>query len=301
MRERRKTTVKTRIIGDCPYLFLEQAVVSALTLANWLWMMKDKPHFLVTNDDGCDAEGIRLLAEALRQHGRVTLIAPDRERSAISHAFSLNHPIRLKKLADGSYSLSGTPADCVMFGLRGFLEDGNLPDYVFSGINQGANLGEDVIYSGTVAGALEGALFDRPSVAVSLATEFSSRFESRRLHLETAAAFVDRFVPDLVARGLPRGVFLNVNVPNIPLDQLTGTQFTRLGKRIYKDRVIKRIDPHGREYYWLGGDPPTHQAEEGTDFHAMEMSMVSVTPLRWKMSHDRDLSYFADWPSVNLV
>jgi 5'-nucleotidase len=187
-----------------------------------------------------------------------------------------------------------------MFGLRGFLDSEDLPDFVFSGINHGANLGEDVIYSGTVAGALEGVIFGRPSVAVSLATEFSSRFDSQHLHLETAATFIDRFVPLLVERRLPKGVFLNVNVPNLPVDQVNGSRFTRLGKRIYNDRVVKRVDPHGREYYWLGGDPPTHQPEEETDFSALEMSIVSVSPLRWKMSHPEDIDLFGDWPETTL-
>jgi 5'-nucleotidase len=261
-------------------------------------MNPGRPHLLLTNDDGYDAEGIRELSKVLRGYGKVTLIGPDRECSGISHGFSLNHPLRLKRKGEGVYSLSGTPADCVMFGLRGFLEPADLPDFVFSGINHGANLGWDVIYSGTVAGALEGTLFDKPAVAVSLATEFSGRFESGLLQFETVVAFLEEFVPVLLARGIPNGVFLNINVPNIPKEDLRGYAFTRLGKRIYRDRVVKRTDPHGREYYWLGGEPPTYESEDGTDFHALEQSMVSITPLRWKMSHPEDLDLFSDWPQV---
>jgi 5'-nucleotidase len=261
--------------------------------------MNSQPHLLLTNDDGYDSAGIHALRQAASQFGRVTLIAPDQERSAVSHAFSLNHPLRLRERSDKIYSLSGTPADCVMFGLRGFLEEGNLPDFVLSGINHGANLGEDVLYSGTVAGALEGALFDKPSIAVSLATEFGSKKEGPRLQLETAAAFLQGFLPVLLERGLPKGMMLNINVPNIPIEELKGSRFTRLGRRIYQDRVIRRVDPHGREYYWLGGDPPTHHPEEGTDFDAMQLGMVSITPLRWRMSLPEDMDYFADWPSIS--
>ncbi|MBE7489069.1 MAG: 5'/3'-nucleotidase SurE [Candidatus Omnitrophica bacterium COP1] len=261
-------------------------------------MTRKHPHFLLTNDDGIEAEGIHCLAGLLRRFGRVTLLAPDRERSGVSHAFSLNRPLALKHHGEDVYSLTGTPADCVMFGIRSFLVEENAPDYVFSGINHGANLGTDVVYSGTVAGAREGALFRIPSVAVSLATEFSNRFDSQHLHFESVIQFVDSFLPMLFERSLPEGTFLNINVPNIPPDLLKGGQFTRVGKRIYRDRFICKVDEHGNELFWLGGEPPTHTPEEGTDFDALENSMASITPLRWIPADHGELSHFKDWPSL---
>lgn len=263
-------------------------------------MKNDRPHFLLTNDDGIDALGINMLHEVLQRHGRVTMIAPDRERSAVSHAFSLHHPLRIIQRREGVYSLSGTPVDCVMFGLRGFLDPEDLPDFVISGINHGANLGDDVLYSGTVAGALEGALFQKPSAAVSLATEFSDPKELQRLHMETAAAFMDAFIPHFIENPCDPGSLLNINVPNLSIDRIEGSRFTKLGKRIYRDRVIQREDPQGRQYYWIGGDPPDHEPEEGTDFDALTHRCVAVTPLRWRMHHPQDLARYSDWPSIQV-
>jgi len=261
-------------------------------------MSGQQKHFLLTNDDGIEAEGLLRLAGVLREFGRVTIIAPDRERSGISHGFSLNHPLKLQAHDLDTYSLTGTPADCVMFGIRSFLCEGDAPDYVFSGINHGANLGTDVVYSGTVAGAREGAIFNKPSVAVSLAIEFSSRFDSQPLHFETAVAFMRSFLPPFLEHSLPESTFLNINVPNIPLDLLKGGCFTRIGKRIYRDRFIKKQDKEGNELYWLGGEPPTHVLEEGTDFSALDQSMASVTPLRWMTEYPEDATFFSDWPPL---
>jgi 5'-nucleotidase len=211
----------------------------------------------------------------------------------------LNHPLALKQTGSDWYSLSGTPADCVIFGIRSFLCENDAPDYVFSGINHGANLGTDVVYSGTVAGAREGAIFEKPAIAVSLATEFSSRFDPQPLHFETVTRYLETFLPFLLERSLPPGYLLNINVPNIPLDLLKGGLFTRLGKRIYRDRFIKKTDKEGNELFWLGGEPPTHVAEEGTDFHALESSYVSMTPLRWMTSESKDVELFEDWPSLD--
>lgn len=270
-------------------------------LAQFQMMTSSHPHFLLTNDDGIEAEGLHRLADLLRGFGRVTVIAPDRERSGVSHGFSLNHPLQLKHRADGVYSLSGTPADCVMFGIRSFLAQDDGPDYVFSGINHGANLGSDVVYSGTVAGAREGAIFRRRSVAVSLATEFSSRFDSQRLHFETVIRFLERFLPEFLARPFSPEVFLNINVPNTPIELFKGGRFTHIGRRIYRDHFIKKVDEMGDEYYWLGGEPPTHEPLEGTDFEAMEASMASVTPLRWLLPNGSDLALFAEWPSLETT
>jgi len=260
--------------------------------------VSNNPHFLLTNDDGVQAEGLRRLEEVLRRYGRVTIIAPDRERSGVSHAFSLNHPLLLEQHGPEIFSLSGTPADCVMFGVRGCQADGEVPDYVFAGINHGANLGEDVIYSGTVAAAREAAIYGIPSVAVSLATEFSTRFDSEHLHLETAAHFVEVFLPHFLEQSFPPNHLLSINVPNIPVDQLKGGRFATLGKRVYRDHFIKKKDEKGRESYWLTGENPTHEPSKETDFHALEESYASITPLRHLYSDPEDLKPFSDWPSL---
>ncbi|MCA9439073.1 MAG: 5'/3'-nucleotidase SurE, partial [Candidatus Omnitrophica bacterium] len=202
-------------------------------------MNSERPHFLLTNDDGIDALGINMLYEVLQNHGRVTMIAPDQERSAVSHAFSLHHPLRLIKRRESVYSLSGTPVDCVMFGLRGFLDPEDLPDFVLSGINHGANLGDDVTYSGTVAAAFEGHLLGFPSVAFSLASGTGD--------FGLAAAAARELVLQLAARERVPTLLLNVNFPDSP--EYRGLRVTSLGHRRYEDVIDERTDPRGKTYY----------------------------------------------------
>ncbi|MBZ0258497.1 5'/3'-nucleotidase SurE [bacterium] len=235
--------------------------------------MADKLRILVTNDDGIHSPGLTVLANALEALGEVWIIAPDRERSAVSHSFTMNHPIRAHELRDRVYMIDGTPADCVMFGTRGFLDF--KPDLVASGINRGPNLGIDTVYSGTVAGAHEGHLNNVPSFAISL----NLVVPGEKQHFETAGELACVIAKDMLSKHMPDGTFLNVNVPNLPFDKLKGIAATRLGERVYRDVIIQRKDPQGKEYYWIGGETPTWVEAEGTDFHAIEDGKVSVTPL----------------------
>lgn len=235
-------------------------------------MTDKKPRILVTNDDGIHSPGLKKLAESLRSIGDVWIIAPDRERSAVSHSFTMHHPIRVQQLEERVYMIDGTPADCVMFGMRGFFSDP--PNLVVSGINRGPNLGIDVVYSGTVAAAHEGHLCGVPSFAISMNVPRDGDY-----HFESGARFAAILAKAIFNHHMPDGSFFNVNVPSLPWEQIKGVSITRLGQRIYHDRIIKRHDPQGREYYWIGGDEPTWVKADGTDFHALEMDKISITPL----------------------
>ena len=236
--------------------------------------MNDKrPRILVTNDDGIHSPGLTALADALREIGEVVIIAPDRERSAVSHSFTMNHPIRVQTLGEDVYVIDGTPADCVMFGTRGFLEEP--PVLVASGINRGPNLGIDTVYSGTVAAAHEGHLHNVPSFAISMDVPHSDG----GYHFESGARFAGIMARAMLEKRMPDGSFLNVNVPNLSWEQIKGASITRLGQRIYRDEIIHRVDPQGKDYYWIGGEAPTWVKSEGTDFHALEEDKVSITPL----------------------
>ncbi|MEW6238724.1 MAG: 5'/3'-nucleotidase SurE, partial [Candidatus Omnitrophota bacterium] len=251
-------------------------------------MTKKRPIILVTNDDGIHSPGLSALAESLKTVGEVWVIAPDRERSAVSHSFTMNHPIRAHRLEERVYVLDGTPADCVMFGLRGFLE--KPPQLVASGINRGPNLGIDTVYSGTVAAAHEGHLCGAPSFAISM----NIPAQPGEYRYETGARFAAILANAILARHMPDGSFFNVNVPALPWQELKGVSITRLGQRIYRDRIIKRLDPQGRDYYWIGGEEPTWVQAEGTDFHALETNKISVTPL------GHDFTQFHAIPELDL-
>ena len=242
---------------------------------------------LLTNDDGIHAKGLETLAVELRQIDDVVVIAPDRERSAVAHSFTMNDPIRAHRIDQENIMIDGTPTDCVMLGVLGYLSE--KPDLVVAGVNSGANMGDDVTYSGTVAAALEGILLGLPSFAVSLDNKMHrshSPTEKAGLHYETAAHFARQLSQRVLRTGLPQDTLLNVNVPNVPLAQIQGVQLTRLGKRIYRDRIDRRVDPHGREYFWLAGEPPGYHPEKGTDFSALESNCISVTPLRFEMTNN---------------
>ena len=228
-------------------------------------------HILISNDDGVDAPGIRALAEVLRPLGKVTVIAPLTEQSASSHALTLHHPLRVKQLSPDTYAVEGTPTDCVLLAVREFLD--TPPDLVVSGINQGPNLGEDVLYSGTVAAAMEGALLGFGAVALSLA---SWKFHD----FDPAAEVARNIISRLLEADPPRQLLLNVNVPAAPLKELRGFRVTKLGSRVYNDAIIKKEDPRGRDYYWIGGSDPTWRPTSNSDFQAVEDGCVSITPLR---------------------
>ena len=237
-----------------------------------------KPLILVTNDDGIQAPGLASLVEALESVGDVWVYAPDRQQSGVGHSVSLHRPLRVQEVKKQWYMVDGTPTDCVMLPVRDLLHA--KPDLVVSGINGGANLGDDVTYSGTVAGAYEGMLLGLPAFAVS-----DVSYDPK--HMDTAARFAARLAEQVVAEGLPAETMLNVNVPDVPYDDLRGVAITKMGRRDYQDEIVHRHDPRGKVYYWIGGSEPSHIAEPGTDFEAIENGMVSITPLH------RDLTNYS--------
>jgi 5'-nucleotidase len=241
---------------------------------------------LVSNDDGYFAPGIAALAEALATVGEVTVVAPERDRSGASNSLTLDRPLSLRRAANGFYFVNGTPTDCVHLAVTGMLD--HLPDMVVSGINHGANMGDDTIYSGTVAAATEGFLLGVPSIAVSLVSKGASDF--------SAAA---RVAKDLVERfkraPFRQAVLLNVNVPDLPFEALGGLRVTRLGKRHKAEPVIRSQTPRQETVYWIGAAGEAADAGEGTDFHAVANGCVSVTPLQIDLTHTGLIAPVADW------
>jgi 5'-nucleotidase len=235
-------------------------------------------HILITNDDGVNAPGLLALAQEMRQLGKVSVLAPDHNWSASGHVKTLHRPLRVRevRLADGTpaFSSDGAPSDCVALALLGVIPD--KIDLVASGINPYANVGHDVTYSGTVTAAMEAAIWGLPALAVSIDCADEGQGPS---DYGAAARIARRIAQAIVEKGLSQGVFLNVNVPYLPEDQIQGIQVTRQGLRLYNDLLDKRYDPRGRPYYWIGGDAPTGVPEPGTDFGALAEGAVSVTPL----------------------
>ncbi len=243
---------------------------------------------LVSNDDGYLATGINVLTEALVEIADVVVVAPDRNRSAASNSLTVHSPLRVSKIADNRYTVDGTPSDCVHLALTGLLDDE--PDLVVSGINHGANLGDDVIYSGTVAAAMEGRFLGLPTIAVSLAGD-------RLTHFDTAARVVTDMVQKLERASLAADVTLNVNVPDRPYDELTGVVAARLGFRHKSEPVIRARDPHGRTIYWVGPAGKGQDAGPGTDFHAVDQGAVAVTPLKVDLTRHDTLPQLNEWLS----
>jgi 5'-nucleotidase len=241
---------------------------------------------LVTNDDGIHADGLRVLARSLRPLGNVTVIAPDREQSAASHALTLHRPLRIKKVEDQVLSVDGTPTDCVLLGVHGFLKQ--KPDLVVSGINHGPNMGNDTSYSGTVAAAVEGTFLGIPSVAISLATWNSTDFEP-------AGMVAHDLVKTFLAHGIHAGMCVSVNIPPIPRPDMKGIRVTRLGKRVYRDVIVEKTDPRGKLYYWIGGEDPTWEHDELSDFNAVSEGFVSVTPLLLEQTDTKAIVEMEAW------
>lgn len=229
-------------------------------------------HILLSNDDGCLSKGLAALANALREHAEISVVAPDKNRSAASNSLTLEMPLRAFKEDNGFIKVDGTPTDCVHLAITGLLE--SEPDMVFAGINHGSNLGDDVLYSGTVAAATEGRFLGLPAVAISLASTDDP------VHFETAAHVAVVLLQNLIDSPLPQDTILNVNVPDIPIKNLKGYQATRLGQRHKSEPVIKSIDPRGRHIYWVGPPGAEQDAGPGTDFYAVNSGYVSVTPLQ---------------------
>ncbi|MCA9973290.1 MAG: 5'/3'-nucleotidase SurE [Anaerolineales bacterium] len=257
-------------------------------------------HILVTNDDGVTAPGLLALAQVMREFGDVSVIAPDHDWSGGGHVKTLKRPLRVRsvRLADGSSALTsdGAPSDCVALGLLGLLS--RKVDLIVSGINPMANLGQDVTYSGTVTAAMEGIIWGVPSVAFSLD---AGRSDLGDIAYETAAAVARIIIDNVITHGLPKGIFLNVNVPYVPLRDLHGIQLTRQGLRVYRDRLERRQDPRGNDYYWIGGDAPTGVPEDGTDVGALDQHSVSVTPLQLDLTAYDALPAIARWGWQNAI
>lgn len=239
------------------------------------------PVLLVTNDDGVHAAGLAALAGALDGLGEVYVLAPEREQSACSHALTLHRPLRVERMRDRWFAVNGTPSDCVNLAVLGFLSEP--PALIVSGINHGSNLGDDVTYSGTVSAAMEGTLLGVPSVAVSLVDggDFAQ-----------AAAVARLVATRALVEPLPARTLLNVNVPpGVP----RGVRMTRLGHRVYSEKIVEQRDPRGRTHYWIGGGEPRWEALEGTDMAVVHEGWVSVTPVHLDLTHHRVLGQMADW------
>ena len=233
---------------------------------------------LVTNDDGIASPALLKLRDELQPLGRVIIVAPDRDQSATSHSLTLHRPFRIHRHEEDVYSVDGTPTDCVVTAFYGLLEE--TPHMVVSGINHGPNMGEDVFYSGTVAAAIEGTIQGSQSIAVSLCTREMVDFVD-------PARFVGRLARRVLEQGLEGRQLLNVNIPNRPWSEVRGVEVTRLGSRVYRDTLIRKVDPRGRDYYWIGGQDPVWEATEGTDFHAVGQGFISVTPMRLDLTDRR--------------
>lgn len=243
-------------------------------------------HILISNDDGYSARGLRTLAEALKSFVEVTVVAPERNRSGASNSLTLERPLRVAPTEQGFIKVDGTPTDCVHLAVTGLLD--REPDMVFAGINHGSNLGDDVIYSGTVAAATEGRFLGLPAVAISLNG-------TNPTHFETAAAVAVTLLKRIQRFPLPADTILNVNVPDIPLERVRGYQATRLGQRHKAEPVIKMVDPRGRDIYWVGCAGPEQDAGPGTDFYAIRNDYVSVTPLQIDLTRYDSVQTLGDW------
>lgn len=253
---------------------------------------------LLTNDDGIEAPGLRALLQALRPLGEVMVFAPDHNWSAAGHTKTMHKPLRVDRYSFDcppidderddveAYTTTGAPSDCVALALLGLLPQ--KPDLVISGINQGANLGHDLTYSGTVAAAMEAVISGLPAVAVSLDSYSSHDFA---IAAETAAQIVGQ----VQERGLPAGTFLNVNVPSCTAEEIAGVAITRLGRRVYRDILVERHDPRGRPYYWIGGEPPSGHLDDGTDIWAVANGFVSITPIHLDMTAHELIPVLQDW------
>ncbi len=240
---------------------------------------------LVSNDDGIRSHGILKLASALRRVGRVYVVAPDRERSAAGHSLTLHRPLRVERVGEGMYAVDGTPTDCISLAVNGIMP--SRPDIVVSGINKGANLGEDVTYSGTVSAAMEGTLMGIPSIAVSLAGRDGFDFKD-------AARFAVSLARRILKSGLPKDTLLNVNVPQVI--KVKGHRITRQGKRFFSDAVVEKVDPRGKKYYWIGGDMLRWEGGKDTDFHCVhQQGRISITPLHLDLTNYAAMKELQGW------
>ena len=243
-------------------------------------------HILISNDDGYRAPGLKVLVDSLAKHDQLSVVAPERNRSGASNSLTLERPLRAHLADNGYYFVDGTPTDCVHLAVTGLLE--NEPDMVVSGINAGANMGDDVLYSGTVAAAMEGRHLGLPSIAVSM-NSYTPK------HYETAAMAVEKIIANLEAKPISQNTILNINVPDVLWTDIQGIKVTRLGNRHKSEGVIKQTDPRGDVMYWVGPPGAAQDAGEGTDFHAVENGFISVTPLHIDLTQYDSLEKLTDW------
>lgn len=242
---------------------------------------------LCTNDDGYLALGLNVLARAARGFGEVAVVGPDREQSATSHALTLHHPLRARRAPDGSWMVDGTPTDCVILAVGELLE--HKPDIVLSGINHGPNMGEDVLYSGTVAAAMEATVLGIPAVAFSYTGEHPEELEGWQ-------PVVAELLEGILARDdFPRDTLLSVNLPNVAPDEVKGVRITKLGRRRYKDSLRRALDPSGKEYFWIGGGSTDWTGPEDSDFRAVKDGYVSLTPLHLDLTNFPLLDQIRGW------
>ncbi len=241
---------------------------------------------LLSNDDGYFAPGLAILAETLAEFGSITVVAPERDRSGASNSLTLDRPLSVRRSANGFLFVNGTPTDCVHIAVTGLLEQ--LPDMIVSGINLGANMGDDTIYSGTVAAAVEGYLLGIPAIALSLTNKAGE-------HFETAARVARELVARYTRAPMRQPVLLNVNIPDVHYDELDGFEVTRLGKRHKAEPVIKALTPRNEQVYWIGAAGPASDAGPGTDFYAVASNRVSITPLQVDLTHSPQIPAVREW------
>ncbi|MCK5819585.1 MAG: 5'/3'-nucleotidase SurE [Psychromonas sp.] len=239
---------------------------------------------LLSNDDGVFAKGLSILSDTLARIDDIEVYAPENNRSGVSNAITLENPLRVQKLNNGFNSVSGTPTDCVHLALNKLCKV--QPQLVVSGINEGANLGDDVLYSGTIAAAIEGRFLALPAVAVSLVG---------KKHFESAARYAEIIVKKLINEPLQSHQVLNINVPDLPFDEIKGIKVTRLGKRHPANKIIKAVDPRDREMFWIGPSGEVNDDSEGTDFHAIKQDYVSITPLKIDLTAIDQIQIVYDW------
>jgi 5'-nucleotidase len=251
---------------------------------------------LLSNDDGVHAPGLKILQKELKKFGDVWVVAPLEEMSTTGHSLTLHKPLRMIPMGDRFYGVSGSPADCVYLGIRQVLK--GMPDLVVSGINRGANLGQDVYYSGTVSAAREACILGLPAMAVSLAVDFNSKIDESRLHFETAAKVALKVARQMMKLELPKHTLLNLNVPDRPLKRVKGIRFARQGFRFYSGSILRRKDHRGKDYYWVGGQYRGFRREDGTDCTAIEDGYASLTPLKLDSTDLQCLAEFESEPQV---
>jgi 5'-nucleotidase len=247
----------------------------------------DRPTILCTNDDGIHAVGLKTLIQVATRLGDVQVVAPDREQSATSHSLTVHRPLRATRTPEGHHVIDGTPTDCVLIGINQLLDPH--PDFVLSGVNHGPNMGEDVLYSGTVAAAMEGTILGIPAIAIS----YSSRASER---IPAWAGVLEDLIRTLIRRAdFPEETFFNVNIPDVPPEELKGIRVTTLGRRVYSDSLTRREDPSGREYFWIGGGVSSWTGRDDSDFRAVQAGYVSVTPLHLDLTNYRLISEVRSW------